>query len=137
MIYAKLISGGAELQAFFFHESSNKQVAIENVKGHEDAQGRVDFYNRNYMATTLINWLKQRNYAMQLGRGNNSETSAYLLNEMVFRKSTTYRALGKFINRNISLFNKCVPGEKSEHFKHYLNEVKPILDFCSGAIKKD
>lgn len=131
MIHAKLISGGAELQALFFHECSNIEVACETVKGEEEALSRVEIHNRNYMVKTLINWLKQRNYAMQMGSGLNADAPRYLLTEMECRRFASYRVVGRFIREKMGLFNKCVPGQKSDHFKHYLKEIKPILDFCS------
>lgn len=132
MIQAKLISGGAELFASFYHESNNKQVAYQKVVNQADAERLVYFYNRNHLAKTMINWLKQRKYALMLANSSNAQKAYYLLVEVQNLQFGTFRTLEKFVRDNMNLFLACAPGEKSKiHYPYYLKQVKPLLDFCS------
>lgn len=131
MIQAKLISGGAELFASFYHESSNKEIAFQKVINEADAERLVYFYNRNYVAKTIISWLKQRKYAMMLVDNPQAEKAYYLLSEMQNLQLGTFRTIEKFIRDNMSAFNQCVPSPKSQQYKYYEKEIKPLLNFCA------
>lgn len=132
MIQAKLITGGAdELFASFYHENSNKEVAYQKVENPADAERLVYFYNRNYIAKTMISWLKMRKYAMILNNNPDAEKAWYLLESLKNIQHGTFRTIEKFIRDNMSAFNKCIPGAKSTQFKHYEKEIKPLLNFCT------
>lgn len=131
MIQAKLISGGADLFASFYHESNKKEVAYQKVVNQADAERLVYFYNRNHLAKTMINWLKQRKYALMLVGSPNAEKAYYLLSQVQNLQFGTFRTLEKFVRDNMNLFLACAPGDKSKHLSYYLKEVKPLLNFCS------
>lgn len=131
MIQAKLISGGADMFASFYHENNNKEIAYQKVLNHAEAERLVYFYNRNHLAKTLINWLKQRKYALTLVDSPNAVKTYFLLNEIQNLQFGTFRTLEKFVRDNIVFFTACAPSMKSKHYSYYLNEVKPLLNFCS------
>jgi hypothetical protein len=101
------------------------------VSSYSEANRQMYFRNRDYIYRHILNFLKQRQYALTVSKFHAQvrATERIITNLHVFSESS-YANLCRFIHNNEGAIKELAPGEKSKHFKHYNNIIEPILIFC-------
>lgn len=102
------------------------------VNSKSDAERVMYFQNRKYITQHLINFLKQRQYALGLTKHYHQQIAdaQVMINQLEVFGNASFHTVQKWVYNHEALINEFAPGEKSSHYKHYETVILPILMSC-------
>lgn len=85
---------------------------------------------RAYIFKKLNGFLRQRMYCLNMADVQLARKAAQLQAVLLIHEKVTLRNICAFVSRNRAGFEQLAPGSRSRFYKHFINRITPVLNFC-------